>query len=458
MRLSAFLFLSLSAALWGQSRPEQILIFTNVNVVDVRDGSIYRNMTVVIQDGRIASVAHIGLIGSGKNLKVVNAGGNYLIPGLWDMHAHTVDGAVWDERVLYPQYIANGVTGVREMGGDRELLEQRVHDIESGSVLGPHLLMYEARSAPAHSEAHEAIGAVKKHGLDFVRALSSLSRDALFATTGTQSGKMSFAGNYPDSISVSEAPTVGERSIEHLSGVQLACSSREAELRKQRLDALANHDLAAYSAATLEVMNTYDPQKAQKLYLELAQHATWQVPTLVWTQTLSTIDSSKPAADPQMLYVPASVRSEWVPNKLLAGTTTQQLTLAKREAYEQLQVVGAMHRMGVQFLAGTDGPDPFVFPGSSLHDELELMVKSGFSPLEALQTATLNPVIFMIKLDKYGVVEKGHMADLVLLEDNPLVNIRNTRKISAVVLGGHYYSKRDLDHMMAQVQELAAKE
>ena len=457
MRLSAFLFLSLSAALWGQSRPGQILIFTNVNVVDVRDGSIYRNMTVVIQDGRIASIAHIGLIGSGKNLQVVNAGGNYLIPGLWDMHAHTVDGSPWDERVIYPQYIANGVTGLREMGSDRELLDQRAHDIESGTVLGPHLMMYESKAAHP-SETHEAMEAVKKRSLDFVRALSSLSRDALFAGSGTTSAKMSFAGNYPDSISVIEAPTVGERSIEHLSGVQLACSSRESELRQQRVAALANHDMAAYSSATLQVMNTYDPQKAEKLYLELAQHATWQVPTLVWMQTLATIDSPKIAAGAEMRFVPASIRSEWAPDRLLAGTAPDQLTLAKREAYEQLQVVSAMHRRGVQFLAGTDGPDPFVFPGSSLHDELELMVKCGFSPLEALQTATLNPVIFLTKLDKFGVVEKGHIADLVLLEDNPLSNIRNTRKISAVVVGGHYYSRRDLDRMLTQVQELAAKE
>jgi imidazolonepropionase-like amidohydrolase len=259
-------------------------------------------------------------------------------------------------------------------------------------------------------------------------------------------------------VSVIEAPRLGERSIEHLAGVQLACSSKEAELRQTRLDALANHDLATYSSATMQVMNTYDPKKAQKLYLELAQHATWQVPTLVWTQALATIDSPKIASDPRLSYVPASIRTEWAPEMLLAGTASDQLTPAKREAYEQLQIVSAMHKTGVQFLAGTDGPDPFVFPGSSLHEELELLVKSGFSPTEALQTATINPALYWAKLDQYGVVEKGHIADLVLLEDNPLMNIRNTRKISAVVLGGRYYSRQDLDRSLAQVKELAAKE
>jgi hypothetical protein len=198
MRCSVFLFLSLSAALWGQSRPDQILIFTNVNVVDMRDGSVNRNMTVVIQNGRILSVAHIGLIGSGKNLQVVNACGGYLIPGLWDMHAHTAGLApVWDERVIYPQYLAYGVTGLREIGPDPQLLEQRQHDIESGRVPGPHLMTNEAESkVEVHSsEVHEAVEAVKKRSLDFMRTLSSLSRDALFVATSAPSSKMTFAGN-----------------------------------------------------------------------------------------------------------------------------------------------------------------------------------------------------------------------------------------------------------------------
>jgi len=461
MRFAAVLPLCLIAALWGQSTPDHILIFTNVNVVDVRDGEIYRNMTVVIQNGTVASVAHIGLIGTGKNLQVINANGRYLIPGLWDMHAHTVGrSALWDERVLYTQYIANGVTGLREVGGDPELLDQRARDIESGRLLGPHLVSYDVASntQPHQPEGHGAVEAVKKRGLDFIRALSGLSRDALLASASAQSSKLTFAGDYPDSISVMDAPMVGEKSIEHLAGIQLACSSKEPELRKRRLDALADQDMAAYSSATMQVMNTYDPQKAHKLYVELAAHATWQVPALVWTQALATMDSPKITSDPRLLFVPASIRSEWDPQKLLAGTAPDQLTPAKRQAYEQLQVVNAMHSSGVQFLAGTDGPDPFVFPGSSLHDELELLVKSGFSPIEALQAATFNPGLFMAKLDKYGVIEKGHVADMVLLDENPVMNIRNTRKINAVIVGGHYYSRRDLDHMLAQVQDLAAKE
>ena len=108
-------------------------------------------------------------------------------------------------------------------------------------------------------------------------------------------------------------------------------------------------------------------------------------------------------------------------------------------------------------MAGSDGPDPFIFPGFSLHDELEWLVKVGFTPAEAIQAATRKPAEFMGKLDQYGVVEAGRAADVVLLEANPLKDIRNTREISAVVLGGKYYSRSELDRILAQAVELAGK-
>ena len=130
----------------------------------------------------------------------------------------------------------------------------------------------------------------------------------------------------------------------------------------------------------------------------------------------------------------------------------------KAEAARDLELVKAMHEAGVQFMAGSDGPDPYVFPGFSLHDELEWLVKSGFTPWQALQSATFDPAVFLGKIGQYGLVEPGHEADLVLLNANPLDNIRNTRKIFAVVANGKYYSRKDLDMMLQQVEKLAAQE
>jgi imidazolonepropionase-like amidohydrolase len=136
----------------------------------------------------------------------------------------------------------------------------------------------------------------------------------------------------------------------------------------------------------------------------------------------------------------------------------EELKLAKKHSARELELANAMRRAGVQFMAGSNGPDPYVFPGFSLHTELEWLVRSGFSPTQALQAATLNPALFLAELDKFGVVETGHAADLVLLEANPLEDIRNTRKIAAVIMGGKYYSRQELDRMLAQIAEMTKNE
>ena len=159
--------------------------------------------------------------------------------------------------------------------------------------------------------------------------------------------------------------------------------------------------------------------------------------------------------DPRLKYVPVSARREWALESLRVRTSPDALERTKKQSACELELVNTMRRAGVQFMAGSDGPEPYVFPGFSLHAELEWLVKVGFSPTQALQSATLDPALFLAKLDKFGVVEAGHAADLVLLEANPLEDIRNTSKIAAVISAGKYYSRQDLDKMLTQVAELA---
>ena len=464
MCLTTFLF-------GAQEDPQPTLIFTNVNVVNMRDGTIAQGMTVVIKKGRISGVAKVGLVDQGRDIQIVNANGKYMVPGLWDMHVHSAFvSPAWDEKVIYPLYIANGVTGVRDMGGDPDVLESRRNRIESGELLGPHLILAGPFLAGGKSDrqtiavntpedARQAVDAVKKRGLDFVKILSNVPRDSYFAIADESSKQnIPFVGHVPYSVSVREAATAGQKSIEHLTGVLLACSSREDELRAQGLAALAKRDYAAYQKLGPQIIATYDQAKAGALFLQLAQSNTWQVPTLVWTQANSRIDDPDLESDPRLKYVPASVRGLWDPAKLLEKTSPEEMAALKREAARDLELVKAMHAAGVQFMAGSDGPDPYVFPGFSLHDELEWLVKSGFTPLQALQSATFNPALFLGKMDKYGLVEPERVADLVLLDANPLDDIRNTRKIFGVVANGKYYSRQDLDTMLQQVEKLAAQQ
>lgn len=443
------------------------LIFTNVNIINPHTGEVARHKVVFIKDDVITGIGDTGVVYQ-LPARVINATGKYLIPGLWDMHTHTsFISPKWDEKIIYPLYIANGITGVRDMGGDFELLKQRRARIEKGELLGPHLyiggpFLVDAKadaqtiSVQTPEEARAAVDNLKKEGVDFIKILSRLSRESYFAIA-EQSKKdhIHFVGHVPNTVSASEVALAGQHSIEHLTGIYLACSSQESDLRDKIQFVTTKRDWFAFRAFNEQAFWTYDTQKAATLFSTFVDHNTWQVPTLIWTKTQSTLSDSSWDTDTRLKYVPASVLQEWDRKEQVKQTPPDILLDYKNDATRGPLLAKKMLQAGVHFMAGSDGPDPYVFPGFSLHDELELLVKSGFTPAQALESATANPAIFMEKTDKYGTIEKGHAADMVLLEANPLEDIRNTRKISAVVFAGKYYPREELDKLLSQVAALA---
>jgi len=282
--------------------------------------------------------------------------------------------------------------------------------------------------------------------------LSSVPREAYFAIAEeARRQKIPFVGHVPREVSAGEASAAGQHSIEHTADVMLACSSKETELRSKMIDAVAKDDGAAYTATGLEILSSYDPAKARSLFTQFARNGTWQVPTLVWSDTTARLRSPALATDPHLRYLPAWVRKSWDPGKFQEQITPENAAALQKTAARYSELVRDMHAAGVPMLVGTDSPDPFVFPGFSLHEELQSLVKSGFTPAEALYAATLAPMEFLRRSDR-GVVEKGHVADLVLLSGNPLEDIRNTEKIAGVALRGRYFSREDLDKMLAQAE------
>jgi imidazolonepropionase-like amidohydrolase len=206
-------------------------------------------------------------------------------------------------------------------------------------------------------------------------------------------------------------------------------------------------------------LSTYDPARAAALFALLAKNHTWQCPTLVWERGGNLIDQTNFARDVRARYVPAywkDVTWKRFTEQIMHDFNTDDLATRRRFVEKELEVVNAMHRAGVSFLAGTDTPPGvYIFPGFSLHEELQRFVAAGFTPMEALQTATLNPAKFLGMDDRLGTVEKGKFADLVLLDANPLDDIRNTQKIAAVVVNGRYLSRAELDKMLANVERAA---
>ncbi|MBV8052825.1 MAG: amidohydrolase family protein, partial [Acidobacteriaceae bacterium] len=251
-----------------------------------------------------------------------------------------------------------------------------------------------------------------------------------------------FVGHVPDAVRASEASNAGQKSIEHFTGIFEGCSTIEDQLLKGPKSLGRN-------------VATYDADRAKTLIALMAKNQTWQVPTLVWERGQWLIDDIDLSHDPLVKYAPAAWKDRTWPmftRDILKDMDTDPLPVRKRFVQMELEMALAMYRAGVPFMAGTDtAAGVHIFPGFSLHEELAIFVQAGFTPMEALQTATRNPAEFLGRLSEMGTVEEGKVADLVLLDANPLDDIHNTRKIHAVVLAGRYFSRGDLDEMLHQV-------
>jgi imidazolonepropionase-like amidohydrolase len=457
-------FAMVVSAMFGVPNARPALVITHVNVIDVMRGDVQEDMTVVIRDKEITELGKSTGLSIPKNARVVDGRGKYLIPGLWDMHVHEIFGE-WvprDENIAPLLFVANGVTGVRDMGGDLDPLKKWRSDIASGTMIGPRMIIAGPMldgpvpqfpsSAPISNAAdgRRVVEELKNSGVDFIKIQSLIPRDGYFAAA--QEAKklgMVFAGHVPDAVRASEASTAGQKSIEHLTGVFEACSTIEDELMKQ-----------PRGPGRGKFLSTYDPKRAQEMISLFLKNQTWQVPTLVWERGEWLIEQTNSGTDPLAKYAPVAWKQRtWsmFTSEISKNWSTDPLRDREKFVQKELEIVSEMHRAGVPFLAGTDtAAGVRVYPGFSLHDELTLFVKAGFTPLEALRTATRNPAQYLGMADT-GAVEKGKRADLVLLDANPLDDISNTRKIRAVVLAGRFLSHDDLDELLRRVEQAAAK-
>jgi imidazolonepropionase-like amidohydrolase len=385
------------------------------------------------------------------------------------MHIHPLD-----EKDYFALFIANGVTGVRVMRGE-PVHHMWCQEISAGKLTGPRMVI----SSPFidgpdplfsgsvivsnEDEGRRAVRKVKKEGADLVKVFNDLPRDAYFAIADEAKKQgIPFVGHVPYLVSAAEASDAGQQSIEHCYFVLLACSSRsEEELKKELKETLVTRpgSLPHVRARVKQLAEiTYSEKKAAELFARFVKNSTWVCPTLMLTHSLSFRDEEDLANDPRLKYMPLSIKDSWKNDVYVAWTTGEGRADFRRLCEKHLAIVGAMSRTGVGLLAGTDTTGAaYCFPGFGLHDELALFVQAGLSPMQALQTATYNPAKCLGKLDSMGTVERGKVADLVLLDADPLQDIRNTQKIAAVVVGGKIFQKAALRKMLAQVETAAKK-
>jgi imidazolonepropionase-like amidohydrolase len=296
-------------------------------------------------------------------------------------------------------------------------------------------------------DGRRAVDDLKRRGADFIKLQSLIPRDAVFAIADEAKKQgIAFVGHVPDAVRASEASNAGQKSFEHLIGIFEGSSPLEDEFIKG-------------AKTEKKFLETYDPKRADALFALLAKNQTWQCPTLVWERGGNLIDQTDFAADTRAKYVPAywkDVTWKRFTEQVEHEFNTDDLATRMRFVEKELEVVKAMHKAGIPFLAGTDTPPGvYIFPGFSLHEELQRLVAAGFTQTEALQTATLNPAKFLGRENELGTIEKGKLAEMVLLDANPLDDIGNTQKIAGVVANGRYYSRADLDQMLVNVEKAA---
>jgi imidazolonepropionase-like amidohydrolase len=437
------------------------IAFTNVSVIDVVAGETKPGQTVVVTGRTIAAVGPMDTVRVPSNARVIRGDGKYLIPGLWDAHVH------WYDRDLLSLFIANGVTGVRIMWGFA-LHREWARDAEAGTLVGPRVhtagsiidgprpVWPTSTSVKNDAEARQAVRDTKAMGANFAKVYSLLPRD-LYLAIADEARKQGipFVGHVPNAVSVREASDAGQRSVEHLTGIALAVSSREDELRQQLVDGGATFNRGQFDRAVYE---SFDQAKASALFTRFRQNGTWQSPTLVVLRNTSNLTDPSLASDPRLKYMPGSVKRQWDPkgDARVRSLTPDDIAFAKRNFARQEELVRGMNRAGVPIVAGTDTVNPYCFPGFSLHDELTLLVEAGLSPMQAVQAATINVARLVGRDKELGTIGAGKLADLVLLDADPIRSIQNTQRINMVMSNGRLWDRPALDRLLRDAESVAA--
>jgi hypothetical protein len=286
-------------------------------------------------------------------------------------------------------------------------------------------------------------------GADFIKVYNGVPRAAYFELLRDAAGRgKSIAGHVPWAVTAGEASDSGQRSIEHLAGILLSCSSREMALRAELSHARVTSDFTETmpgQRAEAEALRSYDDARCRALAARLATNKTWVVPTLATSSKKASVREISAAR-----YMPGWERANADKHSWWAKRpAAERERLGAAYALEQ-STVALLRQAGVPLLAGSDMPASLVVPGFSLHDELALLVAAGLTPREALQAATIQPARYFNATDSLGTVTVGKVADLVLLDADPLADINNTRRIAGVVLRGRYLDREQLDDLLGE--------
>ena len=435
---------------------------TNVTVIDAINGS-RSHQTVIFHDDEIIAV--LPAEEKFQVSKTIDGTGKYLIPGLWDFHVHLT----YDDRfteTMPAMFLSYGVTSVRDTGGLLNKILPVVSAMRSDTAIAPRVyfagplldgkfVVYDGKSVPeigvrnaTGSEAKAMIAGLKDQGVDFIKVYELVTPTVFHAMVEAANElNLPIDSHVPLSMLASEAGPLVD-SIEHLRNIELDCASDSADLHKKRLELLENTgDLSGYQLRSslhklqrMSAIANYSELRCDKTLAAL--NATTQVPTLRLNAVTIYPPYERSGWKEAMARTPTSIQDEWyqLESKLRQNQSNQDSTFADWSLF----LTGRMQDKGIPIAAGTDTPIGLSVPGYSLHSELEMLVKAGLSPLEALGSATVRPAEYFSLQNELGSIDVGKKADMVLLDKNPLDDIRNTKTIAAVISKGRWLTPAEL--------------
>lgn len=467
-------------------RDSTVTVITNATIIDTYTGTKILS-DIFIEGERIVDIqpragGDVGLGYRDKDAKIIDATGLFAIPGLWDMHVHMNYLVALPSDWMSPLFIAQGVTSVRDMGGDLDNLLALRQRLNTPGVVGPKLWL--GALADSSPQAFNSVGGgefmkqfptippvdtpeaaiafvdrVADSGINFIKTYEMLRPEVFTALVKRAHYRdLPVVGHIPQRMTTREAIAAGIDGIAHLKGTDYGCARDPEALRAERvaiMDAADDSEHGAYLWTRVigisgpKAMAQQDQSRCDELIALLARKGIWQTPGISTEAFLA-----KPQDElnhyTALDYMPAVTRASKLSQyrKLKKGEFSEVAEIMVSKNTWKQELIAKMHKAGINFLAGTDSP-ALLLPGFSLHAELDALVEAGLPPLTALQAATINPAKFFKVETSQGSIEVGKVADIVLLNADPLLNINHTRRITTVIARGRVFDRSALDALQS---------
>ena len=448
----------------------------NVNVIDPLEG-LKKGVNVVVKGNKIHRIGKVGELKLSPKNVIIDGKNKYLIPGLWDSHVHFY----FDQQLALhmPElFLSNGITSVRDTGGafhymdsirQNALMHPKTHPRVkiAGPLIDGNFNVYNGSVLPELSirtrDVRESIAETEKlvvKGVDFLKAYEMLSPEQFEAIAAIAAReKLRLAGHVPLSMEITHAISLGLNSLEHIKNLELEAVKNSDSMLLARRDMLHNKSLLSgrqlraniHRAQKQFAVDNIAPDAYQNILDTIKKYNSYQVPTLSIYKVPIYKIFREPFWRKSFELLPKTTRDQW--EKSLLGSN-DKINQAQKAFSDWIQkTTGAMAEAEIPLMAGTDTPLGYLTPGFSLHYELELMVESGLTELQALTTATLQPSKYFRMEDSLGLVKKDYIADLILLNENPLEEIARTKDIFAVIKDGNFIDKARLDQLQKEISE-----